>query len=132
GVMEFGSIYGHGAYLGPDFTADYLHRSAESLVHRYSSNSDEAVARAKVTEELKRNSFDEATSTLTWTEARAGAHTELMNHYKTVFESPVSREGGQAEWIPDPKRIEQLTAFFAWTASVSSSTCPLSVITKSG
>src|SRR6185437_15691195 len=28
GLMEYGSIYGHGAYLGPDFTADYLHRQA--------------------------------------------------------------------------------------------------------
>src|SRR3974390_3435243 len=29
GLMEYGSIFGHGAYLGPDFTADYLHRAAE-------------------------------------------------------------------------------------------------------
>jgi len=28
GWMEYGSVYGHGAYLGPDFTADYLHRQA--------------------------------------------------------------------------------------------------------
>ena len=28
GLMEYGSVFGHGAYLGPDFTADYLHRSA--------------------------------------------------------------------------------------------------------
>src|SRR5437868_11674175 len=28
GLMEYGSIFGHGAYLGPDFTADYLHRAA--------------------------------------------------------------------------------------------------------
>ena len=27
GLMEYGSIFGHGAYLGPDFTADYLHRA---------------------------------------------------------------------------------------------------------
>ena len=31
GLMQFGTVYGHGAYLGPDFTADYLHRMA--LVH---------------------------------------------------------------------------------------------------
>src|SRR4030095_2126690 len=24
GLMEYGSIFDHGAYLGPDFTADYL------------------------------------------------------------------------------------------------------------
>ena len=28
GLMEYGSVFGHGAYLGPDFTADYLRRSA--------------------------------------------------------------------------------------------------------
>ncbi len=30
GLMEYGSIFGHGAYLGPDYTADYLHRAARS------------------------------------------------------------------------------------------------------
>src|SRR3974377_1953666 len=28
GLMEYGSIFGHGAYLGPDFTTEYLHRAA--------------------------------------------------------------------------------------------------------
>src|SRR5262249_22689857 len=101
---------------GPDFTADYLHRAAESLVHRYSANTDAAVARAKVAEELKRNTFNAETSMLIWTEARAAAHRELVDHYATVFRSPASREGGPPEWIPDSKQIEQLTAFFAWTA----------------
>ena len=27
GLMQYGSIYGHGAYLGPDFTAEYLHKN---------------------------------------------------------------------------------------------------------
>lgn len=35
GLMEYGSIFGHGAYLGPDFTADYLHRSAELVRTTY-------------------------------------------------------------------------------------------------
>ena len=29
GLMEYGSVFGHGAYLGPDFTADYLRRASE-------------------------------------------------------------------------------------------------------
>ena len=28
GLMEYGSVFGHGAYLGPDYTADYLRRSS--------------------------------------------------------------------------------------------------------
>ena len=35
GLMEYGSIYGHGAYLGPDFTAEYLHMTSEFLAKRY-------------------------------------------------------------------------------------------------
>ena len=32
GLMEYGSIFGHGAWLGPDYTADYLHRAAELTI----------------------------------------------------------------------------------------------------
>src|SRR5262245_58355549 len=35
GLMQYGSVYGHGAYLGPDFTADYLHRQAMKLQELY-------------------------------------------------------------------------------------------------
>ena len=35
GLMEYGSIFGHGAYLGPDFTADYLHRAAQFATRAY-------------------------------------------------------------------------------------------------
>ncbi len=29
GLMEHGSLWGHGAYLGPDYSAEYLHRLGE-------------------------------------------------------------------------------------------------------
>ena len=29
GLMEYGSVFGHGAYLGPDYTADYLRRASD-------------------------------------------------------------------------------------------------------
>jgi nitric oxide reductase subunit B len=35
GLMQYGTIYGHGAYLGPDFTADYLHREAVLMKDLY-------------------------------------------------------------------------------------------------
>jgi nitric oxide reductase subunit B len=38
GLMEYGSIFGHGAYLGPDFTADYLHRAALMAIDFYKSS----------------------------------------------------------------------------------------------
>src|SRR5215217_7227413 len=30
GLMQYGSIFGHGGYLGPDYTSDYLRRSPRS------------------------------------------------------------------------------------------------------
>ena len=43
GLMEYGSIFGHGAYLGPDYTADYLHRAALSVEeHHGGEGSDRA------------------------------------------------------------------------------------------
>ena len=50
GLMEYGSILGHGAYLGPDFTADYLHRAAEIVTREYGSGSD--TARQQVVEDF--------------------------------------------------------------------------------
>src|SRR3990172_2517902 len=31
GLMEYGSLFGHGAILGPDFTAEYLHRQSQEM-----------------------------------------------------------------------------------------------------
>jgi nitric oxide reductase subunit B len=43
GLMEYGSIFGHGAYLGPDFTADYLRKAATRVRDQYGGvRSDQA------------------------------------------------------------------------------------------
>src|ERR1035437_6439515 len=52
GLMEYGSIFGHGAYLGPDFTADYLHRAAEMAVDYYGGTSSDA-ARQRTIDDFK-------------------------------------------------------------------------------
>src|SRR5512140_694684 len=36
GGMEMGSIWGHGSYVAPDWTADYLHREAEHVLDTWS------------------------------------------------------------------------------------------------
>ncbi len=35
GLMENGSIWGHGAYLGPDFSAEYLHRLSMAMADSF-------------------------------------------------------------------------------------------------
>ena len=46
GLMEYGSVFGHGAYLGPDYTADYLRRASD-LVTRSYGGSDLRLRRAQ-------------------------------------------------------------------------------------
>src|SRR5512139_3634985 len=35
GLMEYGSVLGHGAYLGPDYTADYLRRATQHVDEQF-------------------------------------------------------------------------------------------------
>jgi nitric oxide reductase subunit B len=44
GLMQYGSIFGHGAYLGPDYTADYLRRSALSVRESYGGEGSDVAA----------------------------------------------------------------------------------------
>jgi nitric oxide reductase subunit B len=54
GLMQVGSVYGHGAYLGPDFTADYLHRAALRMIETYRGD---AAGREKVRDAWQQNRY---------------------------------------------------------------------------
>lgn len=57
GLMEYGSVFGHGAYLGPDFTAEYLHRAALSSIDVYGgATSDTALS--KTIQDFKTNRYN--------------------------------------------------------------------------
>ena len=112
GLMEYGTVYGHGAYLGPDFTADYLHREAQFLLQRYFHSAPES-AQSRVAAELHANTYDAATDTLTWSDARADAHQSLVEHYQQMFFAAHPAAGLQAHSIPNPDEIRKLAGFFA-------------------
>jgi nitric oxide reductase subunit B len=125
GLMEYGTVYGHGAYLGPDFTAEYLHKTAEYLVNRYQENPyGNLSAVDRVQTELHENTYDPVIDTVSWSDARAQAHHMMESYYQTVFASRLSRGGAQAAWITDSEQVRQLTAFFAWTAWTATANRP--------
>jgi len=114
GLMQFGTVYGHGAYLGPDFTADYLHRMALHMNARYGG--DEA-ARGRTRDELQANRLDPATGTLTWTEGQVSAFEEIHAHLsETVYRRASSGDGLKPGMIADEADGRAITAFIAWTA----------------
>ena len=115
GLMEYGSVFGHGGYLGPDYTADYLHRSALAVREHYGGgNSDRATART--VEDFKKNRYDPKRRTLEFTEAQAAAFEKVGDHYGRYFGESTTRYGLRPGAITDPAEIRQLTAFFGWSA----------------
>src|SRR5215212_5593928 len=112
GLMEYGSAFGHGAYLGPDFTADYLRRSSD------------LVKRSQTIADSRANRYDEKTKTLTLTRAQADAFRRLVPHYSRFFSDPTTEHGLRDKAITDPVQLRRLAAFFAWTAWAASTNRP--------
>ena len=94
GLMQFGTVYGRRRDLGPDFTADYLHRLAVHMDKRYGG--DEA-ARERTRRELQENRYDPKTGTLVWTEGQVSGFEEIHNHFgELVYCRKVSGEALEA------------------------------------
>ncbi|WP_375771659.1 cbb3-type cytochrome c oxidase subunit I [Archangium gephyra] len=123
GLMQYGSVFGHGAYLGPDYTADYLRRAALFVRERLGGQEDAAAA-ARTVRDFKENRYDPATGTLVLTAEQAGAFEALTKHYHAAFSQPTTAMGLRPGAITDPADTRRLTAFFAWTAWTASTLRP--------
>jgi nitric oxide reductase subunit B len=123
GLMEYGSIFGHGAYLGPDYTADYLHRAALLSIDFYTSLGSDR-ARTATINDYKTNRYDSATDTLTFTDAQAHGFQALKKYYQAFFAEPTTKYGLRAAAITDAAEARDLTAFFAWSAWCASALRP--------
>jgi nitric oxide reductase subunit B len=133
GGQQVGSIWGHGAYQAPDWSADWLHREAVVLQERLSLKYHDqpfeklpAPQQAEVGQRLKmqmrRNTYDPERGRVTLSEERAAAIAATADHYLRLFgndpkladlrESYALHENA----LPENARREALTAFFFWTA----------------
>jgi nitric oxide reductase subunit B len=135
GLMENGTIWGHGAYLGPDFAAEYLHTLAldggEMLAkqnYNLSASSlnevEKAAIDAGVQAMLKQNRYDPQNGTLVFTLSEATSYRNQIPKWTAYFSQPALNRGLLVKQIKDPREIEQLTAFFAWTAWASVASRP--------
>jgi len=130
GLMENGTIWGHGAYLGPDFSAEYLHTLADDaqnllarqLYHREMiqlTPEERPAVYAEVQHLLKTNRYDPRTNSLAFTEPESESFRRQIAKWKTYLAQPRTNAGLPANYINDSEEIRQLTAFFAWTAWAS-------------
>ncbi|HEY4682348.1 MAG TPA: nitric-oxide reductase large subunit [Candidatus Acidoferrales bacterium] len=127
GLMDHGSVFGEGAYLAPDFTADYLHRECEivrdakamrTFLKSYAQLTDQqrAVVNQAVRAELKTNRYDAATGKLVLPEDEVAAFQALVRHYSDLFRNGDDRLTLRRDTITQESEVYNLTAFFAWTA----------------
>ena len=116
-------MLGHGAYLGPDFTADYLRRSSDFVLRSYGGAESDSAAR-RTAEDFRTNRYDEGSGTLRLTAPQAEAHRRLVEHYSRFFSEPTTKHGLRRKAITDRTELAQLTAFFGWTAWFGSANRP--------
>jgi nitric oxide reductase subunit B len=102
--MEYGSIFGHGAYLGPDYTADYLRRSALFVRDRLGGERPD-VAQARTIADFKANRYEGGSGNLTFTTEQAAAFEQLRREYSAFFSEPTSRYGLRPGAITDPQEL---------------------------
>jgi nitric oxide reductase subunit B len=130
GLMENGTIWGHGAYLGPDFSAEYLHTlaldTAETEARLFYGRglshltaTEEVSVYARVRETLKENRYSPQTDLLTFTPSEVGSYRRQIEKWRTYFSESSLNRGLSKGLISDPEELRQLTAFFAWTAWAS-------------
>ena len=133
GGHELGSVWGHGAYTAPDWTADWLHREAVWLLdywaqqdHGTSFDSLEpeqaAALQSRLQQEVRTNTYDTATGVITISPLRAEAITAVQGHYTALFGDDPELDHLRESYamprdvIPDLQRREAFTAFIFWAA----------------
>ena len=132
GGQQQGSVWGHGAYVAPDWSADWLHREAVALQAIRTAQlrkdpaaltaSERGAVAAGLKEEMRRNTYDEISGTITVSTDRAQAIRETARHYVALFGNDVSLDKLRDQYamtgnlLSDPADRQALTAFFFWTA----------------
>ncbi|MGZ4510958.1 MAG: nitric-oxide reductase large subunit, partial [Mycobacterium sp.] len=115
GLMEYGSVLGHGAYLGPDYTAEYLRMATQDVADQLRAHGA-TDPRDRVVTEFRTNRYNPATKTLVFTDRQAAAFDRIQDHYAAYFGENSTKYGLLPRMITDKAQIRDLTAFFAWTA----------------
>lgn len=127
GGMEVGSVWGHGSYVAPDWTADWLHRESVFILERWSekefteeyanlSPEHQAQLVGRLTVLMHKNTYNESTGTITVDPIRIDAFADNLAHFTEVFSKGEPDYAIPPGALSDPERLRKLSSFFFWTA----------------
>jgi nitric oxide reductase subunit B len=152
GLMDYGTVLGHGSYMGPDYTAESLqvytqgmqdYKASKKYSKTYSSLSDDqkAVIKNNVIKEMRKNRYDSSQDTLKLTSAQSFGLEKVRAYYKNVFTNGdgwglkpnlIKNSDMPAKdraYVAEGDQIKQISDFFFWTAWLSSTVRPGDKIT---
>ena len=140
GGMELGSIWGHGAYVAPDWTADWLHRELIAMLDRWAGAMGiadydraapevQAALRERLTREYRTNTYDPATGAITVSADRAAAIETTIAYYTNLFAQGRDQYALPRGTVVEPARARALAAYFFWSAWAASTQRPGEAIT---
>ncbi|CAM3505257.1 nitric-oxide reductase large subunit [Aeromicrobium ponti] len=143
GLMDYGTVLGHGSYMGPDYTAEALTVYTEGMKdfraeEKYGKPFDEitgeeqTVIRDLVKTEMRENRYDPDSDTMVITDAQVYGYEKVGEFYRKVFTEGdgwglkaelIKEEHMPAEeraYVASGDQIQQISDFFFWTAWLSS------------
>lgn len=133
GGQEVGTIWGHGAYVAPDWTADYLHREAKFLLNKWSQEDhgvefesllpdEKAFMESRLQRFLRENTYDEKTGNLVIHNERYEAFLFLNEYYSGIFMDNPEFDELRASYaiaknsIKSEDRMNKMSTFFFWAS----------------
>jgi len=134
GGQTVGSIWGHGAYIAPDWTADYLHRESllvldasaakDGKTYQRLPAEEQALYRERMKQILRKNTYYASRSTIVYPDERAAAFRQLSVYYSKLFMYDPSFKSLREHYaipegtIKNTARMHKMAAFFAWASWV--------------
>ncbi|MHB1091471.1 nitric-oxide reductase large subunit [Thiobacillus sp.] len=133
GGQQMGTVWGHGSYLAPDWSADWLHREALALREIWAQRDyglpfaqlnvgQQGQLNGLLKAEMRHNAYKSSDATLTVSDDRAAAIREVASHYRGLFGDEKTLDALRNQYamatdsLPDPSDRQALTAFFFWTS----------------
>ena len=133
GGQELGTVWGHGAYVAPDWSADWLHREAVFMLNVLAKEQDsttydklsperQAYLKTLLQKDMRTNRYDEFTQTLKISDLRAKAIKANAEYYKNLFTNGKEQEKERlayaipANTIKDDASMQKMNAFFFWAS----------------
>ena len=140
GGQEIGSVWGHGAYVAPDWTADWLHRESMHLLDGWAkqqgaasfdqaSPEQQGALKARLKQAMRTNTYDEAANSVSISAARVQAYEANNRYYADMFANGHEQYAIPKGTLTDPAAAKKMGDFFWWTSWAASTDRPGDTVT---